>query len=69
MTAVAPFTAARGSSVRVTEPPVRSAIAVASATIWGSGRWGAGEAMRTSIPAVTPPSRYECAMLLAPSPR
>src|SRR5699024_6789694 len=52
----APRAAAFGSSVTVSDPPVWVARASASAITAGTGWWPAGAAMRTCMPALTPPS-------------
>ena len=53
----APAQAALAAPVTSTAPPVRAAMARASASTAGSGRYCAGAAIRTRIPAVAPPSR------------
>ncbi|SKU04627.1 Uncharacterised protein [Mycobacteroides abscessus subsp. abscessus] len=65
----APATAERGSAVTDTEAPVVAATFSASATYLACGANPLGAAMVTWIPAVTPPSINEWAILLAPSPR
>jgi len=53
----------------VTAAPVSAARRSAAASTDGSGPNPLGAAIVTSMPAVTPPSISECAMLLAPSPK
>ncbi|CKR03215.1 Uncharacterised protein [Mycobacterium tuberculosis] len=65
----APAAAAWASAVTVTEAPVSWARRSAAARTDGSGRKPSGAATVTWIPAVTPPSSSEWAMLLAPSPK
>lgn len=61
-------TAWAGSVSTRTDPPVSAAIWAACSTTAASGANPAGPAIRTCIPAVAPASRYDCAMLFAPSP-
>jgi hypothetical protein len=56
-TTSAPASASAGSVVTRTDPPVCSARSSAARTTAGSGRWLAGPATRTCMPAVAPPSR------------
>jgi hypothetical protein len=65
----APAAAACGSAVTVTDAPVAAARCSAAVNTDGLGVNSAGAAIVTWMPALTPPSNSECAMLLAPSPK